>query len=227
MKCAAFHKLIGERLEGTIKPRDKARLEAHLETCSECRQLMADFQHIAEEARRLDDADVPSDDVWNAILTGVRAARREKQRSSARRFALPRWSYAAGFVLAAAAVGLIAGLAPWRRAAAPAVSADQAATLAKLTEAETHYKLAIKAMADALGAGPSVIGSSTAVLFARDLGVVDSALQACRDAVDRDPNSVEARVFLLAAYQKKVEILDRVLHVRKQIPAPAPSGTTL
>jgi len=227
MKCAAFHKLIGERLEGTIRPQDRARLEAHLESCAGCRELMEDFNRIAEDARRLDDKKEPSDDVWNAILSGVRAVQREERRASARRFAPPRWAYAAGFILLAAAVGLIAGLGPWRRAASPALSAEQAFTMAKLEEAESHYKQAIQALTEALSSGPSVIGSSTAVLFARDLGAVDSAIQACREAVDREPNSVDARVFLLAAYQKKVEILDGVRQTRKQMPAPAAPGAIL
>lgn len=227
MKCAAFHKLIGERLEGTIQPKDRARLEAHLATCAECRELMDDFSRIAEDARRLDDKKEPSDDVWNAVLSGVRAAQREQRRAAACRFAPPRWAYAAGFVLLAAAVGLIVGWAPWRSAASPALPPDQAATLAKLGEAESHYKQAIQALTEALGSGPSVIGSSTAVLFARDLGAVDSAIQACREAVDREPNSVDARVFLLAAYQKKIEILDGVRQVQKQMPAPAAAGAIL
>jgi hypothetical protein len=82
-------------------------------------------------------------------------------------------------------------------------------------------------MTEALGAGPSVIGSSAAALFARELGAVDAAIQACREAVGREPGSVDARVFLLAAYQKKVEILDGVIQVRKQSPSPAKPGASL
>jgi hypothetical protein len=119
------------------------------------------------------------------------------------------------------------GLRPFQGAASPVLPPDQAATVAKLKESEMHYKLAIQALTEALGAGPSVIGSSAAALFARDLGAVDSAIQACREAVDREPGSVDARVFLLAAYQKKVEILDGVMHVRKQTPSSARTGASL
>ena len=229
MKCAAFHKLIGDRLDGTIRPADRARLEAHLESCPECRELMEDFRKIAESARGLDDEETPSANVWPAILAGVRAVRRGRSRRAApaRLRSVPRWAYAAGFVLLGAAVGLVVGLGPWRGAAQPGLSPEQAATVAKLEEAEMHYKLAIQALTEALGAGPSVIGSSAAALFARDLGAVDSAIQACREAVDREPGSVDARVFLLAAYQKKVEILDGVMQVRKQTPTPARPGASL
>jgi predicted anti-sigma-YlaC factor YlaD len=227
MKCAAFHKLIGDRLEGTIRPADRVRLEAHLESCPECRELMEDFRKIAESARGLDDEETPSASVWPAIAAGVRAVRRGRSRAAVRRFAVPRWAYAAGFVFLAAAVGLVVGLSPWRSAAQPGMSPEQTATMAKLEEAETHYKLAIQALSEALETGPSVIGSSTAALFARDLGAVDSAIQACREAVDREPGSVDARVFLLAAYQKKVEILDGVLHVGKQMPTLARPGASL
>jgi hypothetical protein len=192
---------------------------------------MDDFQRIAENARSLDDQDAPSDDVWNAILSGVRAARREQRRAAAAGrlggLRVPRWAYAAGFIFVGAAVGLIVGLGPWRGTAAPGLTPEQAAVVAKLEESEMHYKLAIQAMTEALGAGPSVIGSSAAALFARDLGAVDAAIQACREAVGREPGSVDARVFLLAAYQKKVEILDGVIQVRKQSPSPAGPGASL
>jgi predicted anti-sigma-YlaC factor YlaD len=229
MKCAAFHKMIGDRLDGTIRPADRARLDAHLGACAECRELLDDFQRIAESARTLDDQDAPSDDVWNAMLSGVRAARREERRAASRGFrgfAVPRWAYVAGFVLLAAA-GLVVGLGPWRGTAVPGLTPEQAATVAKLEESEMHYKLAIQALTEALGAGPSVIGSSAAALFARDLGAVDSAIQACREAVGREPGSVDARVFLLAAYQKKVEILNGVIQVRKQSPSQAGPGASL
>ncbi len=230
MKCASYHKLIGDRLDGTIRPADRARLDSHLAACAECRELMDDFQRIAESARSLDDQDAPSDDVWNAVLSGVRAARREERRAASRGlrgFAVPRWAYAAGFVFVGAVIGLIVGLGPWRGSAAPGLTPEQAAVVAKLEESETHYKLAIQALTEALGAGPSVIGSSAAALFARDLGAVDAAIQACREAVGREPGSVDARVFLLAAYQKKVEILDGVIQVRKQSPSPAGPGASL
>lgn len=230
MKCAAFHKMIGDRLDGTIRPADRARLDAHLTACAECRELMDDFQRIAESARSLDDQDAPSDDVWNAVLSGVRAARREERRAASRGlrgFSVPRWAYAAGFVLIGAVVSLVVGIGPSRGPAAPGLTPEQAVTMAKLEESEMHYKLAIQALTEALAAGPSVIGSSAAALFARDLGAVDAAIQACREAVVREPGSVDARVFLLAAYQKKVEILDGVIQVRKQSPSPAGPGASL
>jgi hypothetical protein len=156
MKCAAFHKMIGDRLDGTIRPADRARLDAHLGACAECRELLDDFQRIAESARTLDDQDAPSDDVWNAILSGVRAARREERRAASRGFrgfAVPRWAYVAGFVLLVAAAGLVVGLGPWRGTAVPGLTPEQAATVAKLEESEMHYKLAIQALTEALGAG--------------------------------------------------------------------------
>ncbi|MDD8025808.1 MAG: zf-HC2 domain-containing protein [Acidobacteriota bacterium] len=232
MKCAAYHKLIGDRLEGTIRPADRARLDAHLAVCAECRDLMEDFRKIAESARTLDDEEIPSPHVWPAILTGVRAIRRGAHKSFRSRsrgfgFAVPRWAYAAGFVLVGAAVGLMVGLGPWRGAAQPGMSPDQAATVVKLKEAETHYKLAIQALNEALQSGSITVDPATTALFARDLGAVESAIQACREAVDREPGNVDARVFLLAAYQKKIEILDGVMQFRKQSPSPALPGASL
>ena len=93
MKCAAFHKLIGDRLDGTIRPAERARLDAHLKSCGECRELLEDFQKITESARALDDRDTPSEDVWPA--RPGRGPCHPPRGAASRRF-IPRWAYAAG-----------------------------------------------------------------------------------------------------------------------------------
>ena len=96
MKCALFHKMIGDRLDGTIRPQDRARLEDHLKSCPECREVAADFQKIAAEARALPQED-PAEELWPAIRAGVAAARRARPVPA---FAHPRfrWAWAAGLV---------------------------------------------------------------------------------------------------------------------------------
>ena len=93
MKCALFHKMIGDRLDGMIRPQDRARLEDHLKSCPECRELAADFQKIAAEARALPQED-PAEELWPAIRAGVAAARRarrppQRMQPSSRRCAAP------------------------------------------------------------------------------------------------------------------------------------------
>jgi hypothetical protein len=217
MKCAKFHKMIGDMLEGTIRPQDRARLEDHLKFCPECRELAGDFQKIAAEARALPQ-DEPADDVWPAIRANVGRARDNRPAPA---FAHPRfkWAWAAGFVFLGVVLGVVVGLRPWKADVPTAFTADQNRTVAKLEEAERHYQLAIQAMTEALGPAKNGLDPQTAVLFKRDLQVVDAAIESCRSALRRVPTNLDARVFLLGAYQKKIEVLNGFIDIKKKSPA--------
>jgi len=234
MKCAFYHKLIGEHLEGTIRPADKARLESHLASCADCRALFEDFRAIADNAKDLD-RETPPDDVWPNVLARVQASRREERmRAAARRdrfspiFGRARWTWAAALLFAGAVVGLLVGLRPWRTAE-PAFKAgsEDIQTMAKLEDAEKHYKLAIQSLTEALTSAKGNFDLRTAALLALDLRTVDSVIESCHAAVAKEPGNVDARVFLLAAYQKKVDVLNDVLDLRKRTPSPAKPGTIL
>jgi anti-sigma factor RsiW len=217
MKCAKFHKMIGDALDGTIRPQDRARLDDHLKSCPECRELAGDFQKIAAEARALPQ-DEPADDVWPAIRANVGRARDNRPAPA---FAHPRlkWGWAAGFLFFGAMIGVVVGLRPWKADVPTAFAADQNRTVAKLEEAEKHYQLAIQAMTEALAPGKNGLDPQTAALFKRDLLVVDAAIESCRTAVAGDPASLDARVFLLGAYQKKIEVLNGFIDIKKKNPA--------
>jgi anti-sigma factor RsiW len=225
MKCALFHKMIGDRLDGTIRPQDRARLEDHLKSCPECREVAADFQKIAAAARALPQED-PAEELWPAIRAGVAAARRARPVPA---FAHPRfrWAWAAGLVFIGVVLGLGIGLRPWKADLPTAFAADQDRTVAKLQEAEKHYQLAIQAMTEALAPGRASLDPRTAALFKRDLQAVDAAIESCRGALRRDPKNLDARVYLLGAYQKKVEVLNGFLEIGKNGPAGMPAGPGL
>ncbi len=225
MKCVKFHRMIGDRLEGSIRPQDRARLEDHLKSCSECRELAGDFQKIAAEAKALPQED-PADDLWPAIRAGIAAARRART-APAYAHSRFKWAWAAGFVLIGVGLGLVVGLRPWKAELPTAFAADQDRTVAKLQEAENHYRLAIQAMTEALVPGRGSLDVRTAALFRRDLQAVDTAIDSCRNALRRDPKNLDARVFLLGAYQKKVEVLNGFLEMGKNGQTGSPVGPGL
>jgi hypothetical protein len=236
MKCEKYHRLIGDYLENSIKPAAKAGLDAHLLTCADCRELLNDFRQIAEKAKELD-TETPSDDVWPSIRAHVLAVRRdERLRDAAKKerfapvFGRPRarWAWAGALVLVGAAVGLVVGLRPWKSAVfQPAALAAETQTMAKLAEAEKHYQLAIQAMTEAVSTGQTGFDFRVAALFARDLTAVNSAIAACRAAVTAEPGNLDARVFLLAAYQKKVDVLNGFIDMNKKSPSPVKAGASL
>ncbi len=229
MKCTRAHELIGELLEESISEEDRRELEKHLESCPECRDLLTDFQDIKTQAARLPRLE-PSPDVWPAILSGVRRELRAGARSSAtlnwldRLFPAgrPRFAFAATLALLIVVGGLFLF-----RGIRPAPGNGDAYTLAKLEEAETHYRLAIQALSEAAAGQKSLLDAGTMAAMDRDLRTIDALITSCLDAVRKDPRNVQARVYLLGAYKGKVDFLDAVIAVKKSSAAPAAADIIL
>ena len=76
-------------------------------------------------------------------------------------------------------------------------------TLAKLDEAERYYELAVKSLGEALAGEKGRLSPEVAEMFEKNLEVVDATIQACRRAVRSEPDNVQARDYLLAAYKKR------------------------
>lgn len=235
MNCHKSRRLIGDLLDGTIKPGDRAKLEAHLQSCPDCRSLAEDFQKIASEAKTLSE-DEPSDKVWPAVLKGVRDARRAERLDRARPAALAspfarpalKWAGAAVVLVAGIAIGIVLGRRPWTGATVAENGAKaRLGTVAKLEEAEKHYLLAIQAMTDAVHPASGDLNPQMAAMFESDLRIVDSAIQQCRTAVTRQPEDLDARVFLLGALQKKMDVLNGIMDLKKNLAAEPKAGAAL
>lgn len=53
MACTEFQPALSELVDGTLSREGKARLESHLEECTDCRALLADLRRLRESARAL------------------------------------------------------------------------------------------------------------------------------------------------------------------------------
>jgi tetratricopeptide (TPR) repeat protein len=93
--------------------------------------------------------------------------------------------------------------------------AGEAYTLAKLDEAERYYEQAIRSLGEAFAAGKGALDPRVIELFDRNLSVIDATIQACRNAVLAEPDDLEARSYLLAAYTQKVTLLDSALDLQR------------
>jgi anti-sigma factor RsiW len=235
MKCPKAHELIGELLEESISDKDRKDLEKHLESCQDCRELLTDFQNIKTQAASLPKLE-PSEAVWTNILDGVRRDRRAKAVRSAttagwwdRLFlpGRPRYAFGAALAMIAVIVGAIAIWKPWRSAQVVPPADGTAFTMAKLEEAETHYQLAIQALTAAVDNQKNGLDPRTVASLDRNLQVIDDLILACKNAVRQEPQSVEARVYLLGAYKGKVEFLDNLIVAKKKSAAPSAPETIL
>ncbi len=223
MTCHKSREYISRSIDGDLSERENSRLERHLTACDECRALREDLRKIVDGAARLETPE-PSEKVWiniRAGLTRERAAGVIAGPGAARRPAfglgLPAFRYAG--IAAAALLLVITGISIGRRLGrGPAPlgpEARESYTLAKLDEAESHYQQAIKSLSEAFSAEKGMLAPQVAELFDRNLSVIDATIQACRRAVLEEPDDLEARNYLLAAYTQKLTLLDSALDLQR------------
>lgn len=224
MRCRKTHEYISRSIDGELSRRQAARLERHLEACGECRALLEDFREIAGDAAKLD-APEPSDRVWKGIRAGLAAADLKPAREEldpARRplfgLSLPVLRYAGAAALAVVLVvsGVIIGTRLGRQGTPAELDKGEKYTLAKLDEAERYCQQAIKSLSEAFVSQKGVLVPQVAELFDRNLAVIDATIQACRRAVLEEPDDLQARSYLLAAYTEKVTLLDSALDLQRR-----------
>ncbi len=224
MRCRKAQEYISRSVDGELSERAGVRLERHLAACAECRGLREDLRTIVGQAAELRSPE-PSEKVWLNIRAGLAAgkAKPAQEGLAAERRPFFDWgapalryagvaAVALAFVIAGAAIGRRLG----RENASSAGKRGEAYTLAKLDEAEGFYKQAIKSLSEAFAAEKGTLAPQVAELFDRNLSVIDATIQACRAAVLAEPDDLEARNYLLAAYTQKVTLLDSALDLRRR-----------
>jgi len=227
MRCRKAQGYISRSVDGGLSGRENARLERHLAACGECRALREDLRKIVAGAAGLGSPE-PSDRVWRNVRARLEAGTARPAAEGApldRRplfgFGIPavRYAGAAALALALIAAGVVVGSRLGREYApvsAAAAKGGEAYTLAKLDEAEGHYQQAIKALGEAFAAGKGTLLPEVVELFDRNLAVIDATIQACRVAVRTEPDDLEARNYLLAAYTNKITLLNAALDLQRR-----------
>ncbi len=108
LTCRNVEELIVRDLDEGLDAADRARLEDHLQECSECCRLQEQFKHLFS-AVRADVPEEPGEDFWRMYDVSLEAKLREKE---VRRGTLFGWRVvgafvAAGVILVAAALGVV------------------------------------------------------------------------------------------------------------------------
>lgn len=229
MRCRKAQEYISRSVDGELDGRRSARLERHLAGCGECRAFAEDMKRIASGAAELA-APEPSEKVWRNIRAGLETgtvkpltegASLDRRPIFGSNLAALRYAGAAALALVLIASGIVVGGRLGRRDARLSPEAREAYTLAKLDEAEGHYEQAIRSLGEAFAAGRGTLAPEVVELFERNLAVIDATIQACRAAVVEEPDDLEARNYLMAAYTKKITLLDSALDLQRRDREPA------
>jgi len=223
MRCAKAKRLISDYIDKGLNDRQNARLGRHLQKCPDCRKVLEDFQKIAASSRELEEM-VPSPHAWLKLKARlipeeqkVLVFKPEKRARFQLIFFPPRLKYAlsAALVLAFVAGAVLLGLKFSGGAGILSKKDPKAYTLAKLDEAERHYRKAIKALWEAVSAQKESMTLEIAEVFRKNLKIIDASIIDCRQIVLQQPDNIDARSFLLAAYREKVDFLQEMMEVGK------------
>jgi hypothetical protein len=221
MRCTRAKRWISDYMDKGLNDRQNRRLESHLQKCPDCRKVLEDFQRIAASSRELEEA-IPSQQAWLKLKARLIPEEQkvltflpEKGARFRPIFFPPKLKYAlsAALVLAFVAGVVMLGLKFKGGLDILRIKDPKAYTLAKLDEAEHHYKKAIKALWEAVSAQEESMSLEIAGIFRKNLKIIDASIIACRQTVLQEPDSIDARSFLLAAYREKVDFLQEMMEV--------------
>jgi hypothetical protein len=234
MRCPKAQRYISEYVDGALDARKAAELERHLQGCPACREVLEDLRGLKDAAPDLETPG-PDDGVWLKLRSRLRAGAVEP----AAAVRVPgRWSLgwntpvlrfagAAALALVLIASGVYFGSRIGGDRAPRSLGDREKYTLAKLDEAEQYYQKAIRALGEAFAVEKGTMIPEVAEVFEKNLSVIDGTIQACRQAVLKEPDDLQARNFLLAAYMNKMTFLDTALDYQKQVTGAARRGETL
>jgi hypothetical protein len=232
MRCHRAQRDLSEYVDGSLAGRKRARLERHLAACPACRQVLEDFRAITDVAPALAGPELRAS-VWPRIRARLEALEMEPSRAGVpvpgRRafgWGMPALKFAgvAAIILMLAASGVFFGLRLGKRGVPERIADPEKYTLAKLDAAEHDCQKAIRSLSEAFAARQGTIAPQVADIFERNLAVVDATIQTCRQDVLKNPDNLQARNYLLAAYMDKVSVLDAALDFESGRPGPRGQG---
>jgi tetratricopeptide (TPR) repeat protein len=221
----AFTDRLSDYLDGEdLSARDRAEIDAHLETCSRCQTTLAELQEVAARAASLPDV-APTVDLWAGVAARLTPsavlpfARPRHRRFS---FTLPQL-VAAGLALMVLSGGLVwvmqlddprTSLPPASAEKAPEATApelDDAAPISRssVAFADPNYDKAIDDLEQILETGRSRLDAETVRILEDNLRAIDQAIEQSRKALRSDPNSVYLNSHFAASRNRKLALLRR------------------
>ncbi|MFQ6108904.1 MAG: anti-sigma factor family protein, partial [Candidatus Aminicenantales bacterium] len=216
-------RMISDYIDGDLDKKRGSVLERHIQRCPDCQKFLEDLRGILKDAHGMEKVS-PTEKTWHRIKARLEAETPAAPfvspgRRKGRSFPVfqPRLKLALSVALIFVVVflgvrygkGIFGGMDP------------QQYTLSKLEEAEHHYQLAIKALAEAVSSRKEGLDPEVSRIFQTNLEIIDASIASCRKAVLAEPDSIEVRNYLLFAYSKKLDLLDKMAAVES---ASSPTG---
>jgi anti-sigma factor RsiW len=227
--CDTYSAAISELADGALAPAERARVEAHLDQCAGCRELLADLQALRTDARRLPRLEPPAA-LWPRLTSRLRAEGVSDRRPRFQRSSIAWLGVAAALVAAIGAALLMIGRAP--SPGPQATPAQPAAALAEgnvaatelvesveadLRAAVEHYDRAIAGLEKLAASDQRALDPATAATLKKNLEVIDQAIAESRVALRSEPQSAPARESLFQALQRKMSLLQDTIALMNEM----------
>jgi hypothetical protein len=204
---------LSDYADESLPPRERAHAREHLAQCADCAERLAVLRRLLGAASALPAEVMPPGEQWQ----GIRA--RISRPGTARVVSRTRWLRAPAWVLAAAAVFLVAlsslitTVIVRRAPAADVARAPAPVELVRLPPAardvEAHYVRTAAELAEALAGQRGKLDPTTVAKVEASLRVIDQAIDEARRALAGDPANLTLLDLLTANYERKLELLRR------------------
>jgi len=215
MTCKEFGQGLPEFLEQGGK-----ELQAHMEQCGACSEVVADLRAISQEAKTLREMNEPSPRVWNSLEIALRQEGliRPQPLPATGRVSIPSlvrgWGRAAWLVPAAAVVLVGAFFFRSPTHAGDTTASNPSARTRVIQVSNPAAPISDAAMSDDDQQVLSAVEERSPMMMAAyrtNLRNVNAYIQDAQDTVNANPNDEEARRSLMDAYEQKSMLYDLAL----------------
>ena len=205
---------IGDYVDGTLPPAQRAALEAHLAECDTCRATVADFRTVRAAAATLD-THTPPPRVWARIAADL-------DTPVSRSPLTPRWfTFGLAWKSAVAAAVIVVLLAAgawfsWREVATRhegiiATTANAGTAASPEPTVEQHLRTEISSIEGIARSESSMLPGETRAAYQAGIDEIDSALDRPRAVLATEPSNEQAQQSLFELLQSKLTLLREMI----------------
>lgn len=198
--------MLSALIDGELTDELRSMVANHVDRCAKCREALRDVEQIRSGLTELAAINQPAD-LWPQI---------ERQRKLEMGVPiierLRRWWFVP---IAAASCAAAIALLLWIGSAADdqdqAEEQDAIEAIQSVNKARLAYREAIVALERALAGRIDDFEPAVRETIEQSLADIDQAIERCQNAVGENPDNPEAHLAVLAAYQRKVDLLSELV----------------
>ncbi len=227
MKCEEVLRCLEESDMGVLESASSSRIVDHVKSCAECRrevELSQAEDRLYESYAAHLDRRLSSE---AALWSGVSAKLRSEESKQSARHSRPSWikalrplfstrhlAYALALVVLSVAGTLVTvGILENRETTTTSGIADNRdfeSAMRSIARAEREYVQAIRLLSGIVEKRKPTLDPELVAELERNLKAIDENIAATRQAFREHPSDPELALYMLAAYAKKVELLQEI-----------------